>query len=69
LLIVLAGLMVSTMPYFKFAMLKKLPKVLWLVLAAALVLNAQIAAWLVSGLYLLSGPAIWLHQRRTAAAA
>ncbi len=68
LFMVLAVLMVSTLPYCKFAVLKRLPKLIWVAIAAGLVLNAGLAAWVVSGLYLLSGPAIWLRTRRAGAA-
>lgn len=60
----LAFAMVSTFPYAKLARLAKLPPWIWLVpLAGALVDTRLTFAVAVSG-YLVSGPLLWLHQRR-----
>jgi len=60
----LAFAMVSTFPYVKLARLVKLPPWLWLVPLAGALINAQLTfAAAVVG-YLVSGPLLWLHQRR-----
>lgn len=60
----LAFAMVSTFPYVKLARLVKLPPWLWLVPVAGALVNAQLTfAAAVIG-YLVSGPLLWLHQRR-----
>jgi CDP-diacylglycerol--serine O-phosphatidyltransferase len=63
LFMLLAFLMVSTLPYLKITQLKRLPRVLWLLIGAGLVLNAQLTAFLVESAYLLSGPLLWLRHR------
>ncbi len=63
LFMLLAILMVSTLPYLKFTQLKRLPRVIWLLIGAGLVINAQLTAFLVEGAYLLSGPLIWLRRQ------
>jgi hypothetical protein len=40
-----------------------MPRLLWLLIGAGLVLNAQLTAFLVEGAYLLSGPLLWLRHR------
>ncbi len=65
----LAFAMVSTFPYVKLARLVKLPPWLWLVPLAGALVNAQLTfAAAVIG-YLVSGPLLWLHQRRLPALA
>lgn len=60
----LAFAMVSTFPYVKLARLVKLPPWLWLVPLAGVLVNAQLTfAAAVAG-YLVSGPVLWLRQRR-----
>lgn len=64
LFLLLALLMVSTLPYGKFVLLKRLPRAAWLVVVAGLVLNTQLTVIAVEALYLLSGPFIWWRMRR-----
>jgi CDP-diacylglycerol---serine O-phosphatidyltransferase len=60
----LAFAMVSTFPYVKLARLVKLPPWLWLVPVAGALVNARLTfAAAVIG-YLVSGPLLWLRQRR-----
>jgi CDP-diacylglycerol---serine O-phosphatidyltransferase len=66
LFLLLAVLMVSTLPYGKFALLTRLPRAIWLLVAAGLVLNTQITVIAVEALYLLSGPFVWWRARRAA---
>ena len=63
---VLAFAMVSSFPYAKLARLVKLPPWLWLapVVGGLLDIRATFAAIVLA--YLLSGPLLWLRQRRTA---
>jgi CDP-diacylglycerol--serine O-phosphatidyltransferase len=64
LFVLLAILMVTTLPYVKFAQLRKLPRVLWLVIAAGLIWNTQLTAFVLQAAYLVSGPYLWLRWRR-----
>lgn len=60
----LAVAMVSTFPYAKLARLVKLPPWLWLLPLGGALVNARLTfAFAVVG-YLVSGPLLWLHQRR-----
>jgi CDP-diacylglycerol---serine O-phosphatidyltransferase len=60
----LAFAMVSTFPYVKLARLVKLPPWLWLVPLAGALVNAQLTFAAAVTCYLVSGPLLWLHQRR-----
>jgi CDP-diacylglycerol---serine O-phosphatidyltransferase len=64
LFLLLAILMVSTLPYGKFTLLARLPRALWLLVAAGLVLNTQLTVIAVEALYLLSGPFVWWRARK-----
>jgi CDP-diacylglycerol---serine O-phosphatidyltransferase len=63
---VLAFAMVSSFPYAKIARLVKLPLWLWLVPLAGAFVDVRLTFALVVSGYLLSGPLLWLHQRKTA---
>ncbi len=60
----LAIAMVSSFPYAKLARLIKLPPWLVLLPALGLVVNARLTFTVVVVAYLLSGPLLWLRQRR-----
>jgi CDP-diacylglycerol---serine O-phosphatidyltransferase len=60
----LAFAMVSSFPYVKLARLVKLPPWLWLVPLAGALINAQLTFAAAVVAYLVSGPLLWLHQRR-----
>ncbi|MFB9237388.1 CDP-alcohol phosphatidyltransferase family protein [Plantactinospora siamensis] len=63
---VLAFAMVSSFPYAKVARLIKLPPWVWLAPVVGALIDVRVTfALLVLG-YLVSGPVLWLHQRRTA---
>jgi CDP-diacylglycerol--serine O-phosphatidyltransferase len=66
LFVLLAALMVTTLPYGKFVQLKRLPRALWVVIAAGLVVNTQLTVFAVEVAYLLSGPFMWWRLRRGA---
>jgi CDP-diacylglycerol---serine O-phosphatidyltransferase len=66
LFLLLALLMVSTLPYGKFTLFKRIPRVLWLFVAAGLMLNTQLTVIAVEALYLISGPLVWWRMRRAA---
>ncbi len=62
----LAFAMVSSFPYAKLARLLKLPPWLWLAPVIGALVDIRLTfAFVVVG-YLVSGPLLWLHQRRTA---
>jgi CDP-diacylglycerol---serine O-phosphatidyltransferase len=61
----LAFAMVSSFPYAKLARLIKLPPWLWLLPLVAAFVDARLTFVLVVGAYLVSGPMMWLHTRRT----
>lgn len=65
-LALLAFAMVSSFPYATLARLVRLPAWLWLVPLAGALVNAQVTFVVLVAVYLLSGPAVWMHQRRTA---
>ncbi|WP_405100574.1 CDP-alcohol phosphatidyltransferase family protein [Micromonospora sp. NBC_01412] len=62
----LAFAMVSSFPYAKLARLVKLPPWLWLAPAIGALVDVRLTFALVVVGYLVSGPLLWLHQRRTA---
>ncbi|MGH3736655.1 MAG: CDP-alcohol phosphatidyltransferase family protein [Micromonosporaceae bacterium] len=61
----LAVLMVSSFPYAKLARIAKLPPWLWVLPVVAAFANASVTFAVLVGIYLLSGPLLWLRQRRT----
>lgn len=63
----LAFAMVSSFPYAKLARLMRLPAWLWLVPLAGALLNPQLTFATIVVAYLVSGPVLWLRQRRAAA--
>lgn len=64
-LALLAFAMVSSFPYAKLARLVKLPPWMWLALVVCALIDLRLTfALLVVG-YLVSGPVVWLRQRRT----
>lgn len=65
----LALLMVSGFPYVKLNQLRKLPTVLWILPALGALLDLQATFVVVVGLYLISGPLLWVKHRRGARAA
>ncbi|MEH0845986.1 CDP-alcohol phosphatidyltransferase family protein [Micromonospora sp. CPCC 205711] len=62
----LAFAMVSSFPYAKLARLVKLPPWLWLAPVVGALVDIRLTFALVVVGYLVSGPLLWLHQRRTA---
>nr|WP_310376608.1 CDP-alcohol phosphatidyltransferase family protein [Catenuloplanes atrovinosus] len=60
----LAVAMVSSFPYAKLARLLTLPPWLVLIPAAGALVNPRLTFAVVVAAYLLSGPLLWLHQRR-----
>ncbi|MEU0081453.1 CDP-alcohol phosphatidyltransferase family protein [Micromonospora tulbaghiae] len=62
----LAFAMVSSFPYAKLARLLKLPPWLWLAPVVGALVDIRLTFALVVVGYLVSGPLLWLHQRRTA---
>lgn len=62
----LALLMVSTFPYMKLGQLRRVPPWLWAVVALALWADPSTTYSLIVGAYLLSGPLLWVKQRRAA---
>ncbi|MGK5445834.1 CDP-alcohol phosphatidyltransferase family protein, partial [Micromonospora sp. URMC 105] len=62
----LAFAMVSSFPYAKLARLLKLPPWLWLAPVIGALVDVRLTFALVVVGYLVSGPLLWLHQRRTA---
>jgi CDP-diacylglycerol--serine O-phosphatidyltransferase len=62
----LAFAMVSSFPYAKLARLVKLPLWLWLLPLAGAFVDVRLPFALIVLGYLISGPVLWLHQRKTA---
>lgn len=60
---ILAGLMVSPLPYPKFTRVVELPRWLMILLPLAGLFHLDWTVWTVSSVYLLSGPYIWLRRR------
>jgi CDP-diacylglycerol--serine O-phosphatidyltransferase len=64
----LAFAMVSGFPYATLARLLRLPPWLWLLPLAGSLVEPRLTFVALVGAYLVSGPVLWLHRRRTAAA-
>ncbi|MEV0153600.1 CDP-alcohol phosphatidyltransferase family protein [Micromonospora sp. NPDC050686] len=64
--VLLAFAMVSSFPYAKLARLLKLPPWLWLAPVVGALIDIRLTFALVVVGYLVSGPLLWLHQRRAA---
>ncbi|MBY8874146.1 CDP-alcohol phosphatidyltransferase family protein [Micromonospora sp. PLK6-60] len=64
--VLLAFAMVSSFPYAKLARLLKLPPWLWLAPVVGALIDIRLTFALVVVGYLVSGPLLWLHQRRDA---
>jgi CDP-diacylglycerol--serine O-phosphatidyltransferase len=62
---VLAGLMISPLPYPKFTRVGELPRWLLVVLPLAGLVHLDWTIWTCSTLYLLSGPWIWVRRHRS----
>lgn len=62
----LAFAMVSSFPYAKLARLVKLPAWLWLAPVIGALVDIRLTFALIVVGYLVSGPVLWLRQRRTA---
>ncbi|HEU4425259.1 MAG TPA: CDP-alcohol phosphatidyltransferase family protein, partial [Pilimelia sp.] len=62
---VLAFAMVSSFPYAKLARLARLPLWLWLVPLAGAFIDVRLTFVLLVAGYLVSGPVLWLRQRKT----
>ncbi|MGK5523238.1 CDP-alcohol phosphatidyltransferase family protein [Micromonospora sp. URMC 107] len=62
----LAFAMVSSFPYAKLARLVKLPPWLWLAPVIGALIDIRLTFALIVVGYLVSGPVLWLRQRRTA---
>jgi len=65
----LAGLMISPLPYPKFTRVGELPRWLFGILPVCGWLHLSWTVWTCSILYLLTGPWIWLRRRRAEMAA
>jgi CDP-diacylglycerol--serine O-phosphatidyltransferase len=65
--VVLAFAMVSGFPYASLARLLRLPPWLWLAPLAAALVDARLTFLALVVGYLVSGPLLWLHQRRVPA--
>lgn len=65
----LAVAMVSSFPYAKLARLIKLPPWVWLAPVVGVLVDIRLTFCLIVLGYLLSGPLLWVRQRRTAAPA
>jgi CDP-diacylglycerol--serine O-phosphatidyltransferase len=63
---VLAFAMVSSFPYAKLARIVKLPPWFWLVPVVGALIDPRLTFVAAVGLYLLSGPLLWLRTRRAA---
>lgn len=63
---VLAFAMVSSFPYAKLARLVRLPLWVWLAPLAGALVDARLTFALIVLGYLVSGPLLWLHQRKIA---
>jgi phosphatidylserine synthase len=61
--VVLAVLMVTTLPYAKFSQFKRIPRLLWVLVAGVLVVNTQLGLFAIELTYLLSGPFLWWRGR------
>ncbi len=61
----LAFTMVSSFPYAKLARLVKLPPWLWLAPVVGALIDVRLTFGLIVVGYLISGPVLWLRQRRT----
>lgn len=66
-LALLAFAMVSSFPYATLARLLRMPAWLWLAPLAGALVNAQLTFLMLVAAYLVSGPVMWLHQRRRTA--
>ena len=64
----LAVAMVSSFPYAKLARLIKLPPWVWLAPVVGVLIDVRLTFGLIVLSYLLSGPLLWMWQRRTATA-
>jgi CDP-diacylglycerol--serine O-phosphatidyltransferase len=62
----LALAMVSSFPYAKLARIIRLPVWLFALPAVGFLINYQVTFLALVGLYLASGPLLWLHDRKTA---
>jgi CDP-diacylglycerol--serine O-phosphatidyltransferase len=60
----LAFAMVSSFPYAKLARLLRLPPWLWLLPIVGALIDARLTFALVVAVYLVSGPLLWLRERR-----
>jgi CDP-diacylglycerol--serine O-phosphatidyltransferase len=65
-IVLLAFAMVSSFPFAKLARLVKLPPWLWLVPLAGAFVDVRLTFALIVLGYLVSGPLLWLHQRKVA---
>ncbi len=63
---VLGALMVSTFPYLKLAQVRRLPPWLLMVPIAGLLVSPPVTFGLAVATYLVSGPVLWMRQRRLA---
>ena len=62
----LAFAMVSSFPYVKLARLIKLPPWVWVAPVVGALLDIRLTFAIVVAVYLVSGPLLWLRERRTA---
>ena len=67
-LVLLGFAMVSSFPYPTLARLLRLPPWLWLLPLAGTLVDRRLTFLALVAAYLASGPALWLHRRRTAVA-
>jgi len=61
----LALLMVSSFPYAKLAQIRRLPPWLWLLPVAGMLIDVLITFVVLVGIYLISGPLLWLRHRHS----
>ncbi len=62
-MLLLAVLMVTTLPYPKFRHARKFPVVVWLLISVGAVLNLSLTLVVLALFYTLTGPFIWLYRR------
>ncbi|MEV4346061.1 CDP-alcohol phosphatidyltransferase family protein [Actinoplanes sp. NPDC049596] len=62
----LAFAMVSSFPYAKLARLLRLPAWLWLLPIVGALIDARLTFVMIVAAYLVSGPVLWMRERRTA---
>ena len=62
----LAVLMVSAFPYFKFSQVKRMPKWVPIIVIIAAIIDLPVTVLIVASAYIFSGPVLWWRLRRAA---